>query len=176
MNCLIPTSTISWHVIHYMSTSNGDFTSCTYSPTRPSHSSIAQAVSHQLPTSAAQVQSRVKSCDICSVQSGTGASLLQALQFSLQILILLNVPYVCHLEGEELVQLANYWLSYQLVSVLSHSTNLKKKELLTQGGDCSAQMLSLIMHLFNMAMCCCDMLSTHQTNICLDHDHVQLTV
>jgi hypothetical protein len=74
----------------------------------------------------------------------------------------------------ELVEYANYWLSYQLDSVLSHPTNLKKKELLTQGGGCSAQMLSLIMHLFNMAVCC-DMLSTHQTNICLDRDHVQLS-
>jgi hypothetical protein len=44
---------------------------------------IAQAVSHRLPTATAQVRARVKSCVLCSGQSGTGVGSLRAdLRFS----------------------------------------------------------------------------------------------
>jgi hypothetical protein len=47
---------------------------------------IAQAVSHWLHTAAVQVQSQVKSCGICSGQSGAGAGFLIVLQFPLPTL------------------------------------------------------------------------------------------
>jgi hypothetical protein len=40
---------------------------------------IAQAVSRWLPTAAAWILARVKSCGICGGQSGTGAGFLQVL-------------------------------------------------------------------------------------------------
>jgi hypothetical protein len=48
---------------------------------------IAQAVSHWLPTAVAQVRAWVWSCGICGGQSGAGAGFLQVLQFSLPIFI-----------------------------------------------------------------------------------------
>jgi hypothetical protein len=48
---------------------------------------IAQAISHWLPTAAAQVRSQVRSCKICGGQSGTGAGFLRVLRFPLPILI-----------------------------------------------------------------------------------------
>jgi hypothetical protein len=48
---------------------------------------IAQAVSCRLPTAADRVRARVRSCGICSGQSGTGAGFLRILRFPLPILI-----------------------------------------------------------------------------------------
>jgi hypothetical protein len=48
---------------------------------------IAQAVSRRFPTAAARVRSQVRSCGICGGQSGTGASFLRILRFSLPVLI-----------------------------------------------------------------------------------------
>jgi hypothetical protein len=48
---------------------------------------IAQPVSHWLPTAAAQVRARVRSCGICRGQSGTGAGFLRVLRFPLPIFI-----------------------------------------------------------------------------------------
>jgi hypothetical protein len=42
---------------------------------------IAQAVSRWLPTAAARVRSKVRSCGICGGQSGTGAGFLRVLRF-----------------------------------------------------------------------------------------------
>jgi hypothetical protein len=53
---------------------------------------IAQAVSCQLPTTAARVLSQVRSCGICGAQSGTWAGYLRVLQFSLPIFIPPNAP------------------------------------------------------------------------------------
>jgi hypothetical protein len=48
---------------------------------------IAQAVSGWLPTAAALVRARVKSCGICGGQSGTGTDLFRVLLFPLPIFI-----------------------------------------------------------------------------------------
>jgi hypothetical protein len=48
---------------------------------------IAQAVSHWLPTVAAQVRAWVWSCGICGGQSGAGAGFLGVLRFPLPIFI-----------------------------------------------------------------------------------------
>jgi hypothetical protein len=48
---------------------------------------ITQAVSLRLPTAAAWVQSHVRSCGICSGQSGIGEDFLRVLRFPLPILI-----------------------------------------------------------------------------------------
>jgi hypothetical protein len=48
---------------------------------------IAQAVSRGLPTAAARVRARVKSCGICGGQRGTGAGFLRVLKFPLPIRI-----------------------------------------------------------------------------------------
>jgi hypothetical protein len=53
---------------------------------------IAQAVSHWLPTVAARVRARVRSCGIYGGQSGTGAGFLQVVRFPLPILIPPVVP------------------------------------------------------------------------------------
>jgi hypothetical protein len=61
----------------------------------PSHAT-AQAVSHRLPTVAAQVQAQVMSCGICCRQSGTGAGFLHSgfpCQFSFHQLLHIH----CHL-------------------------------------------------------------------------------
>jgi hypothetical protein len=55
---------------------------------------IAQAVSHRLPTTPAQVQSHIRSCGIYGGQSGAGASFLWVLRFLLPILILSIAPYL----------------------------------------------------------------------------------
>jgi hypothetical protein len=47
--------------------------------------SIAQAVSHWLPTAVAQVQAQVWSCGICGGQNGARAGFLRVLQFPLPI-------------------------------------------------------------------------------------------
>jgi hypothetical protein len=47
----------------------------------------AQAVSRRLPTAAARVQTQVRSCGICDVQSGIGAGILRVLLFLLPILL-----------------------------------------------------------------------------------------
>jgi hypothetical protein len=54
---------------------------------------IAQAVSRRLPTAAATVRSRVRSCGIYGERSGTGAGYLRVLRFPLPILIPPNAPY-----------------------------------------------------------------------------------
>jgi hypothetical protein len=48
---------------------------------------IAQAVSRRLPTAAARVRARVRSCGSCGGQSGTGAGFLRVLRFPLPIRI-----------------------------------------------------------------------------------------
>jgi hypothetical protein len=48
---------------------------------------IAQAVNRQLPTAAAWVRARIRSCGICGEQSGTGAGFLRVLWFPLPIRI-----------------------------------------------------------------------------------------
>jgi hypothetical protein len=48
---------------------------------------IARAVSRWLTTAAARVRARVRSCGICSGQSGTGAGFLRVLRFPLPIFI-----------------------------------------------------------------------------------------
>jgi hypothetical protein len=48
---------------------------------------IAQAVSRRLPTTAARVRARVRSCGICGRQSGTRAGFLRVLQFPPPIFI-----------------------------------------------------------------------------------------
>jgi hypothetical protein len=53
---------------------------------------IAHAVSRRLPTAAARVRAYVRSCGICSEQSGTGEGFLRVLWFPLPILIPLNAP------------------------------------------------------------------------------------
>jgi hypothetical protein len=53
---------------------------------------IAQAVSGRLPTAAAQVRARVRSCGIYGGQSGTGAGFLRVLPFPLPIRILPFAP------------------------------------------------------------------------------------
>jgi hypothetical protein len=50
-------------------------------------SAIAQEVSGRLPTAGAQVRAQVRSCGVCSGQSGTGEEFLRVLQFPLPILI-----------------------------------------------------------------------------------------
>lgn len=52
-----------------------------------------QAVRCKLPTVAAWVQSKVKSCGTCGGQSGTGVDFLQVLHFPLSILTLLTTPH-----------------------------------------------------------------------------------
>jgi hypothetical protein len=54
---------------------------------------IAQAVSHRLPTAAAQVWFQVRSCGICGGQSGTVAGFLRVLRFPLPILIPPTTPH-----------------------------------------------------------------------------------
>jgi hypothetical protein len=49
--------------------------------------SLEMAVSRWLPTAAAQVRARVRSCGICGGQSGTGAGFLRVLWFPLSIFI-----------------------------------------------------------------------------------------
>jgi hypothetical protein len=44
---------------------------------------IAQALSRSLPTAAARIRARVRSCGICGGQSGTGAGFLRVLPFPL---------------------------------------------------------------------------------------------
>jgi hypothetical protein len=53
---------------------------------------ITQAVSRWLPTTAAEVRSRVWSSGTCDGQSGTGAGFLQVLRFPLPIFIPPNCP------------------------------------------------------------------------------------
>jgi hypothetical protein len=53
---------------------------------------IAQAVSRWLPTAAARVRARVKSCGIFGIQSGTGVGFLRDLRFPLKIFISPFVP------------------------------------------------------------------------------------
>jgi hypothetical protein len=63
---------------------------------------IAQAVTRRLPTAAARVQAHVRSCGICSLQSGTGAGVLRVFSFSLLIRIpqitLQSSSIIYHLE------------------------------------------------------------------------------
>jgi hypothetical protein len=53
---------------------------------------IAQAVSRWLPTAAARVRARVRSCGICGGLTGTGAGFLRVLRFTLPIRIPPIVP------------------------------------------------------------------------------------
>jgi hypothetical protein len=48
---------------------------------------IAQAITRWLPTAAARVRARIRSCGICAGQSGTGADFLRVLRFPLLNLI-----------------------------------------------------------------------------------------
>jgi hypothetical protein len=48
---------------------------------------VAQAITRWLPISAARVRARVKSCGICSGESGTGGGFFRVLRFPLPIFI-----------------------------------------------------------------------------------------
>jgi hypothetical protein len=52
----------------------------------PEGSAIAQAVNPSLPTAVARFRARVRSCENCGVQSGTGVGFLQALRFTLPLI------------------------------------------------------------------------------------------
>jgi hypothetical protein len=54
---------------------------------------IAQAVSRRLPTVAAPVRAQVRSCGICSGQSGAGAGFLRVFRFPLPVLIPPTAPH-----------------------------------------------------------------------------------
>jgi hypothetical protein len=54
---------------------------------------IAQTISRGLPTRAARVRAQVKSCSICSGQSGVGAGFLRVFRFPLPILIPPSAPH-----------------------------------------------------------------------------------
>jgi hypothetical protein len=54
---------------------------------------VAQTVSRRVPTTAARIQSQVRSCGICGEQSGSGTGFLHVLQFPLPILIPPNALY-----------------------------------------------------------------------------------
>jgi hypothetical protein len=54
---------------------------------------IAQAVSRLLPTAAARVRARVRSCGICGGPSGIGADILLVLRFPLPVLIPSTAPH-----------------------------------------------------------------------------------
>jgi hypothetical protein len=54
---------------------------------------VTQAVSRRLPTAAARVRARVRSCRICGGQSGTGERCLWVLRFPLPILIPPTAPH-----------------------------------------------------------------------------------
>jgi hypothetical protein len=53
---------------------------------------IAQAVSRQLPTAAARVRARFRSCGICVGRSGTGTGFVRVFQLPLPIRILPLAP------------------------------------------------------------------------------------
>jgi hypothetical protein len=55
---------------------------------------IAQAVSHRLPTAAARVRTQLRSCGICSGQSGAGEGYLRVFRFPLPILIPSAAPHL----------------------------------------------------------------------------------
>jgi hypothetical protein len=59
---------------------------------RCSGRALAQAVSRWLPTAAARVRTKVRSCAICGGQSGTGIGFLSAYRFPLPVLIPPTAP------------------------------------------------------------------------------------
>jgi hypothetical protein len=65
---------------------------------------VAQAVCHWLSTMVAQARPRVKLCDICSGQSGTGTGSLQVLQFPLPLIHSTNCSIIITIYHPGLVQ------------------------------------------------------------------------
>jgi hypothetical protein len=80
-------------VVEYMIMSSAIFSHILSSPTcyerdvEVDGRAIAKAVSRRLPTAAARVRARVRSCGICGGQSGTVAGFLRVFRFPLPIFI-----------------------------------------------------------------------------------------
>jgi hypothetical protein len=74
------------HLVSVIRTGRSQYHNTTFSCSKISEGrAIAQAVSRRLPTAAAQIRVRFRSCRICGGQSGTGAGFLRVLRFPMPI-------------------------------------------------------------------------------------------